>query len=627
MKDAIRQVGRFEAAVGGNRMKAASLGQMPHWDLSGIYPGLESPEFDLGWKGLVDRIDDLDRFMEAEGIRKPGEDGKPAKDPAAGVDGFLARTDEILRHFKTIEAFIYGYVSVDSFDTTAKRRLSELELLGVRVETQEMRFKGWLGATVGEVERLDGALKGSKGYRDHAFYLRETVEQSRYLMSDAEETLASELVVSGGAAWGKLQGTVTSQVTIPFEVDGESRELPAAELQNIVRYHPEESVRRRAFEAEIKAWEAVREPLAACLNGVKGDVNTLDRRRGRQDALHAALDAARIDRPTLEAMLSVMRESFPLFRKYFRAKARLLGKEQLAWWDLFAPVGSSERSFTFDEAREFIVRQFGQFSERLAGLARRAFDQRWIDAEPRKGKRGGAFCMEVPLQEESRILANFDGSLDQVLTLAHELGHAFHNECHVGLSILQRRTPMTLAETASILNESLITEASLATAGSPAEELSILESFLQGSSQIVVDIYSRFLFEKEVFERRARSELSADDFCEIMTRCQRETYGDGLDESRLHPYMWAWKPHYYSPGLSFYNFPYAFGLLFGLGLFAEFRRRGAAFVADYEALLRGTGSGSAADLAGGFGIDLRQPAFWRGSMKVIEARLDRYLEI
>jgi pepF/M3 family oligoendopeptidase len=420
---------------------------------------------------------------------------------------------------------------------------------------------------------------------------------------------------------------VTSQVSVPFEEDGETKDLPISALQNIGRCHPEEAVRRRAFEAEIKAWESVREPLAACLNGVKGDVNILDRRRGREDSVHAALDQARIDRPTLEAMLGVMRESFPMFQRYFHGKARRLGKKQLAWWDLFAPVGAAERRFTYEEAREFLLGQFARFSDRLAQLARRAFDERWIDAEPRKGKRGGAFCMEVPGLEESRILANFDGSLDQIFTLAHELGHAFHNECQVGLSMLQRRTPMTLAETASIFNESLITDASLAVATSPAEELSILETFLQGASQVVVDIYSRFLFEKEVFERRLKAELSADDFCEIMRRCQRETYGDGLDENHLHAYMWAWKPHYYSPSVSYYNFPYAFGLLFGLGLFAEYRRRGPAFVADYESLLRSTGMGTAAELAGRFGIDLRQPDFWRGSMKIIEGRLERYLAI
>ncbi len=608
-------------------MSETAIETLPRWDLSSIYPGLDHPDFERAMSGLAAKIDALDDHLRAEGIRRvgagPGEEGTLA----AKVEGYLARMNEILLTFKTAEAFIFGFVSTDSFDNLAKRRLSELELLGVRVDTQEMRFKGWLGEAVGDAGRIDALVGGSPTGRDHAFYLRETVEQSRFLMSEPEETLAAEMVVSGGSAFGKLQGTVTSQVIVPFEIEGEAKDLPVAALQNIVHHHPDEGVRRRAFEAEIKAWESVREPLAACLNGVKGDTNILDRRRGREDSVHSALDLARIDRPTLEAMLGVMRESFPMFRKYFRDKAKRLGKERMAWWDLFVPLGAADRKFSYDEARDFLLTQFGRFSDRLAQLARRAFDERWIDAEPRKGKRGGAFCMEVPGREESRILANFDGSLDQLFTLAHELGHAFHNECQVGLSMLQRRTPMTLAETASIFNESLVTEAALAAAGSRAEELSILENFLQSASQIVVDIYSRYLFEKEVFERRTKGELSADDFCDIMIRCQRETYGDGLDEDHLHAYMWAWKPHYYSPSVSYYNFPYAFGLLFGLGLFAEYKRRGPAFVADYESLLRSTGMGTASDLAARFGIDLRQPAFWRGSMKIIEERLERFLKI
>ena len=607
-------------------MTDSSTTPLPRWDLSGIYPGLDSPQFEAGLASLTAEIDGLDSFMATEGIHRgssPAGDGMMA----AKVEGYLTRMNQILRVYKTAEAFIYGHVSTDSFDPLAKRRLSELEILGVRLETQEMRFKGWLGQAIGDEKRLEAVLKQSPVGQEHAFYLRETLQQSRYLMSEPEEALAAELVLSGGAAFGKLQGTITSQVAVPFQEDGETKELPVSALQNIVRYHPDEAVRRRAFEAEILAWESVREPLAASLNGVKGHVNTLDRRRGRDDSLHAALEQARMDRQTLETMLGAMRESFPMFRKYFRAKARRLGKEKLAWWDLFAPVSAGERKFTYAEAHDFLLAQFGRFSDRVASLAGRAFDSRWIDAEPRMGKRGGAFCMEVPGLEESRILANFDGSLDQLFTLAHELGHAFHNECQVGLSILNRRTPMTLAETASIFNESLITEAALEGASGPEEELSILENFLLGSAQIVVDIYSRFLFEKEVFERRQKAELSADDLCEIMTRCQRETYGDGLDENHLHPYMWAWKPHYYTPGLSYYNFPYAFGLLFGLGLYAEYKRRGAPFIADYESLLRSTGIGTAAELAGRFGIDLRQPAFWRGSMKIIEARLVRYLEL
>jgi len=235
--------------------------------------------------------------------------------------------------------------------------------------------------------------------------------------------------------------------------------------------------------------------------------------------------------------------------------------------------------------------------------------------------------MDVPGVEESRILCNFDGSLDQVSTIAHELGHAFHNECLRGKTMLQRTTPMTLAETASIMNETIITNAALSEAANDEEELAILETSLIGSSQVIVDISSRYLFEKEVFERRATSELSADDFCEIMLKCQKETYGDGLSQEFMHKYMWTWKIHYYIPSLSFYNYPYAFGLLFGTGLYDVYKERPQEFVKDYEAMLAGTGEATPAELALGFGFDIRKPDFWRRSIGIIEEEIQRYIEL
>jgi pepF/M3 family oligoendopeptidase len=321
-----------------------------------------------------------------------------------------------------------------------------------------------------------------------------------------------------------------------------------------------------------------------------------------------------------------MAAAFPAFRRYFHAKARRLGKDKLAWWDLFAPLGKREQRNSWDETRTFIVANFATFAEDLAELTERAFDRRWIDAEQRTGKRGGAFCMEVPLTRESRILTNFDGSLDQISTVAHELGHAFHNECafQAGKTMLQMQTPMTLAETASIMCETIVTEAVLAKAADPEEELAILENMLSGQAQVIVDIYSRYLFEQEVFIRRAQSELTADELCDIMRRAQEATYGDGLDSRYLQPYMWTWKPHYYSAELSFYNFPYAFGLLFATGLYAIYEQRGAAFVDDYKELLAATGEAPAAELAARFGIDLRSQQFWADSLAVIERKIDRY---
>ncbi len=600
-----------------------TLESLPHWDLSNIYPGLESEEFkhDIVW--FKTQLDELDEYLSAHQIARGGPSPTDVAQLANLIGDYLDRMNAVLRLGNTLQTYVRSFVTTDSYNTTARRLVSELEPLLIRAERQRVLFKGWIGAVSEQPGVLEQVLAQEGPAREHAFYLKETVEQSRYLMSEAEETLAAELSLSGARAWQKLQGVVASQLKVSFERNGRVEKLPITVLQNL-RTDPDEEVRRRAYEAELAAWEGVREPLAACLNGVKGAVATLNKRRGRTDALHEALDQARIDRATLEAMLGAMVDSFPAFRRYFHGKARLLGKEALAWWDLFAPVSRSEKRYTYVEAQDFILEQFGAFSDRLVVLTRRAFDHNWIDAEPRDGKRGGAFCMRVPAVDESRILCNFDGSLDQVLTMAHELGHAYHNECQVGKTSLQRITPMTLAETASIFSQTIVTDALLAQASSRSEELAILEGFLGDAAQVVVDIYSRYLFESEVYEQRAEAELSADDFCDIMVRAQKATYGDGLDSRYLHPYMWAWKPHYYRPNLSFYNFPYAFGLLFGLGLYAIYQERGSAFPAEYDELLRNTGGGTAAELAAGFGIDIRRRAFWEGSLQAIEGWIDRY---
>jgi pepF/M3 family oligoendopeptidase len=599
---------------------------LPHWDLGNVFPGLESEEFKQAVRQIQSQLEDLDVYLAENEITKGGPVPADVAGLANKIGGYLERMNAILKLGATLRAYIASFVTTDSYNTTARRLMSELEPMLVQMELQGVLFSGWIGTVAQQETLFAQALAQDGPAKEHAFILKETAEQSRYLMSEVEEALAAELSLNGLRAWGKLQGVVTSQLKVAFEQEGQVEDLPITVVQTL-RNDPDEDVRRRAYEAELAAWESARESLAACMNGVKGTQATLNRHRGRTDSLHEPIDQARMDRETLEAMLAAMYDSFPAFRRYFQGKAKLLGKEALAWWDLSAPVGRSEKQYTWTEAQDFVLEQFDTFSERLVSLCRRAFDHNWIDAEPRDGKRGGAFCMGVPAVDESRILCNFDGSLDGVATLAHELGHAYHNECQVGKEPLQRQTPMTLAETASIFNQTIITDALLAQTSDPDEELAILEGFIGDAAQVIVDIYSRYLFEKEVFERRAEAELSADDFCDIMLRAQQETYGDGLDARYLNPYMWAWKSHYYRSDLAFYNFPYAFGLLFGLGLYAIYQERGDAFLPEYDELLRSTGEGTAADLAARFGIDIRQRAFWEGSLRVIEQRIDRYLAL
>lgn len=607
-------------------MATAVAEKLPHWDLSNVYPSLDSDAFAQAIDTFKTQLDDLDKYLATHHVSRSPEqmpDLSNSVKLAEIVSSVVERMNAIYLLYGTLSSYILSFVTTDSYNNEAKKRLSELELIGVRTSHQSIKFSGWMGLIA---DALPQVLQQPRTVQEHAFFLQEVADQSKYLMSEAEESLAAELNLSGGNAWSKLHGVVTSQLTVLFERNGTAEKMPITAVQNL-RSDPDADVRRRAYDTEMAAWKSVREPLAAALNGIKGTVNTLNQRRGRSDALHATLDQTRIDRETLEAMMGAMRDSFPMFRKYFKSKAARLGHKALPWWDLNAPVGKSERHFTWNQTRDFIIEQFGHFSENMARFAQRAFDNKWIDAEPRDGKRGGAFCMPVPGVKESRVLCNFDGSLDQVFTVAHELGHGFHNECLRDRTPLQRITPMTLAETASIFCETIVTDAVLSEVANPEEELAILETALIGSSQVIVDISSRFIFEQEVFERRAKSELSADDFCDIMLRAQEATYGDGLDPQYRNKYMWTWKPHYYTTGRSFYNYPYAFGLLFGTGLYAIYLERGKSFIPEYEELLSSTGMGNAADLAARFGIDIRKKDFWSSSLDIIGKRVDRYVAL
>jgi pepF/M3 family oligoendopeptidase len=595
--------------------------ELPHWDLSNVYSGLEADDFNADVARLERQLGDLEALIEKHGIGRLDE--PPADIPATScaLDQFITLVNDTIRLRSTLSAYAQSFVTTDSYNKIAARRASELEQLGVRMSGIWVRFEAWVGSLV---PVLDTLAERSPATKEHRLALLDIADSSKYLMEPVLEDLASELLVAGGGVMHKLQGTVTSQLKLPFESGGKTEPLPITMIRNFSN-SPDEDVRRRAFETELEGYESIRESVAFALNCVKGTAATLSKRRGYDDVLHATLEMNRMDRETLDALLASMKDSFPMFRRYFHSKAKKLGKDRLAWWDITAPVGEVELSYTWGEASDYVVEQFGRFGDELAGFARNAFDKNWIDAEPRDGKRGGAFCMGVRSVEESRILANFDGSFDQLTTLAHELGHGFHNHCQKGLPMLRRGSPMPLAETASIFCETVVFNAALESAP-PEARLGILENQLIGASQTIVDIYSRFLFESEIVKRREKAELSADDFCEIMLDAQRQTYADALDPAHLNPYMWLWKPHYYLQAYNFYNFPYAFGLLFGLGVYAMYLKEGEAFIPRYKELLRSTGEGKVADIAARYGIDVRSRGFWDESIRIVEKQIEQYTE-
>ena len=587
--------------------------RLPRWDLAPFFPGVDSAELDAAVDSALAAIEELERDFAREGVGG----AEPAREPSAeSFERLLGGLNDTIERVTLVGAYLYLLVTADSRDEAAQARMSELGRHDARLTKLATRFTAWLGAI--DVEAL---IERSEMARGHAFALREAREEARHLMAQGEEELAADLDLAAGAAWRRLHGDVSSQLGVAFERDGERRELPMSEIRSLAHDRDRE-LRRRAYEAELGAWEAASVPLAAALNSIKWQVLTLAERRGWESPLEAALFANRIDETTLEAMLAAAREAFPDLRRYLRAKGRALGLDAPAWYDIFAPVGGGGREWSYAAARAFVVEQFGRYSPRLRDYAARAFAEEWVDAEPRPGKADGAFCMHVR-GDESRVLANYTPAYYGVSTLAHELGHGYHNLQRAPLTPIQRQTPMTLAETASTFCETIVRQAALAQA-SPGEQLEILEGSLQDSTQIVLDVTSRYLFERRLFERRRERELSAPELCELMLETQRETYGDGLDGEHLHPYMWAVKGHYYSADRSFYNFPYMFGLLFGLGLYARYRDDPERFRAGYDDLLAQTGSADAATLAARFEINVRSPGFWRSSLAVIRADVDRF---
>jgi oligoendopeptidase F len=596
---------------------AVESNELPRWDLSALFPGLDSPEFAEGFDRLLSGIDDLAALFDEVGVSAAA--GRTKTVPLADFERALNALNDVAYRLESMGSYLYGCISTDSRNELAQARYSQFQERAVALDKLQTRFTAWVGTLPIEELVARSTIGG-----EHAFPLRQLHTAARHLMSEEAEALAAELSPSSGVAWAKLHDNLTSQITARFEVDGQEQTLPMSAIRNLA-LNPDRDLRRRAWQAELGAWEAHALPIAAALNGVKGQVLALSARRNWEDPLDESLFWSAIDRDILDVLVREARAALPDFRRYLRLKARLLGISDLAWYDLFAPVGDAGRSWTWQEATSFVEDQFGAYSDRLRGLARRAFAEHWIDAGPRPGKVGGAYCMWL-LGDESRILANYSPGYDGVTTLAHELGHAYHNLNEAGLTPLERRTPMILAETASTFCETLVKEAALVDA-EPGERIYILEQSAQGACQVVVDILSRFDFEQSLFAGRRERELSIGELNRLMLAAQEATYGDALAEAERHPYMWAVKGHYYSADLSYYNYPYLFGLLFGLGLYAIYRTEPASFPDRYDALLASTGRASAADLAARFDIDLRDPGFWRSSLAVIRDDIDRLEEL
>lgn len=577
----------------------------PLWDLSPIYTSLTSEEY----RKDLESIDMLYHLLKKE------------------LDSFNVTEDHMLRLLETygvlsdthetLDAYVHACLSVETTGAPAVQGIHDVARKGLLVKKGHTEM---VLAMAPHAQEINSLLSHSEVLEPYTYAIEQFLLEASHLMAPEEEALAYALQTTGADAFSRLHEVLTSTSSTRWDDSGETKTL--TELRALA-FHPEREVRQKAYRKELELLKTQELPLSFALNGVKGTALTLYKKRRYPDALSCALDASRITSGVLTSLISSIEQRLGLFNRYFKAKAHLLGLPVLSFYDLFAPVGTYEKTYTFAEARELITTALGSFHRPMGEAAGYAFENGWIDAAIRPGKVGGAFCTFFPLRKESRILCNYDGSFDALSTVAHELGHAYHDTQVRDLSSVNRAYPMTLAETASIFSQFIIfNETRRTTEGE--QRLSLLDSFLQDASQVCVDILSRFYFEQALFDVVATGEASADDLNEMMESAQKRAYGDGLNHQELHRYMWAVKGHYYSADLPFYNYPYAFGQLFALGLYREYEKDPEGFPHRFDVLLSYSGQADAARVTDTVGCDIRTPAFWLESLDVIERYVDEF---
>lgn len=578
-----------------------------NWDLTVFYKDFDDPEFKDDLARLPKEIDAFTAAIAA-----------PAEDEVKKLVSLVHQEEALSNLFERLNLMIGLTLSVDANNKAANAAMAPLMRAVMGSSLASNAFSRYLAS----LENLDAIIDADDELKARAFALREAAEDAKHQLPEALEKPVLKMQLSGGEAFSQLRDKLDATLLVDYD----GKQIPLSAVRALA-YDGDADTRRRAYEAELASYKKIELPMSFCLNNLKAEGETMAALKGYKGVLDMALAHSRMDEKTLEAMWTAIREALPELREYFKAKGRLLGHENgLPFYDLFAPVGQSTRTYTVEEARALLLDLFGKFCPEMGEMMRTAFDEGWIDMYPREGKSGGAFCSGYYAKNTSRVMTNFAGSASDVSTLAHELGHAFNNRMLHHKPIMMTETPMPLAETASTFNETLLISQLLKTA-TPEEELTLLDSCLTEQTQTMVDIYSRFLFEQKVVAAQADHALDVDELKETMLWAQEQSYGDGLDPEYRHPYMWACKSHYYSTGVHFYNFPYAFGGLFARGLYARYEKEGEAFVPVYCDLLSRFGSDTIANVTASVGIDVTTPDFWREAVESVLVQVRRFVEL
>ncbi|MEI7025002.1 M3 family oligoendopeptidase [Paenibacillus sp. y28] len=588
------------------------------WDLDVFFPGgSASPQF-------AAFLDELEQEIRAFGTALKTAQAPVSADSgdAAALTGLVASMQSILLRLRQGESFTACLSAEQQSDKKA------VQLSG--------RLKSLSAAYTASLARLDELIRDMPdtvwaAWLDQPeqqavrFPLAERRKQAGERLPSELESLIADLAVDGYHGWGEMYNTAVSQVQILFSENGEEIRLSAGQAHNKL-HSPDRAVRERVFSAWEDAWGQAADFCADALNHLAGFRLQVYKHRGWTDVHKEPLDINRMSGRTLDAMWSAIDRRKRMLVRYMDRKAKLIGVEKLGWHDVEAPVGNSAKHYSFDEAADMIVTQFRRFSPKLAEFAQMAFDERWIEAEDRPGKRPGGFCTAFPASGQTRIFMTYAGTASNVSTLAHELGHAYHQHVMTDMPALAQEYAMNVAETASTFAEMIVADAAVKLAASPEEKLALLEDKVQRSVAFFMNIHARFLFETRFYEARRQGLVGVSELNRLMEEAQQEAFCGALGST--HPHFWASKLHFYITEVPFYNFPYTFGYLFSSGIYARALKEGPQFEDRYVALLRDTASMTVEDLARKhLEVDLEQPQFWDEAVQLAMEDVEAFLQL
>ncbi|MFT8311118.1 MAG: M3 family oligoendopeptidase [Sporolactobacillus sp.] len=586
------------------------------WELDTIFKGgASSAPFRTFLDDLQQAISSFKNELEARKEPYTVQD-------AEAFTAMIKKYETLCKQFNEGSAYVECLTAQNIKDAKAAQANNRMQSLGAELDASSSILENLLRQI--SDSNFNGLIENGV-LKEMQFALREKRELSRKKLGSDQEQLISGLAVDGYHAWEDLYYSLVGKMEIKLIRNGKEETLSVSQANNLLD-DPDRTVRQAAFNALESAWSEHADLFAAALNHIAGFRIAAYKARGWESVLDEPLDYNRMQAQTLSTMWSVIDRYKPKLAQFMQRKAELLNLEKLSWFDVDAPLNKNSEKLTYEDAADFIIKHFGSFNPNMASFAKKALENRWIEAENRANKRPGGFCTNFPIAGQSRIFMTFSGTASNRSTLAHELGHAYHQSLMNELPYLSQDYAMNVAETASTFSEMIVSDAAQAAAKTKEEKITFLSDKLERCVALLMNIHARFLFETRFYDERKKGTVSVERLNQLMSDAEREAYHDTLDV--YHPTFWASKLHFYITNWPFYNFPYTFGFLFSTGIYVQALREGPSFAGKYDALLRDTGRMTTEQLAERYlGVDLTEPDFWSSALDYLMRDVDEFLEL